>query len=60
MVTTELISNFQHQINQLTLIMGSNGIFEVKLDDELIFSKKELNRYPETGEIAALLKAQML
>lgn len=33
------------------LIKGKNGVFEVKLDDELIFSKKSLGRFPEEGEV---------
>jgi len=36
---------------QATLIEGGGGIFDVKLDDELIFSKHELNRFPEGDEV---------
>lgn len=51
MVTQELIKNFQHDIKNLTLITGSKGIFEVKANDEIIYSKKELGRFPESGEL---------
>ena len=34
-----------------TLIRGSGGQFEVTLDGQLIFSKKQLGRFPETQEI---------
>jgi selenoprotein W-related protein len=34
-----------------TLIEGRGGIFDVRLDDELIFSKHELNRFPEGDEV---------
>ena len=40
-----------------TLIKGSGGQFEVVLDGQLIFSKKELGRFPETGEILAKFPA---
>lgn len=50
-----IIKNFQQNINQLTLITGSKGVFEIKVNNDLLFSKKELNRYPENGEIAALI-----
>ena len=33
------------------LIEGGGGIFDVKLDDELIFSKHEVNRFPEGDEV---------
>ena len=32
------------------------GVFEVRVDGELIFSKKESGRFPEHSEIIALLK----
>ncbi|WKD85865.1 hypothetical protein KCTC32516_01212 [Polaribacter huanghezhanensis] len=54
--TTSLIKNFQHNINQLALITGSKGVFDIKVDDEIIFSKTVLNRYPNTGELVDLIK----
>lgn len=37
------------------LIKGRGGIFDVKKDGVEIFSKFKLGRFPEDGEIAALL-----
>jgi predicted Rdx family selenoprotein len=37
------------------LIRGSAGIFEVKKDGVVIFSKYKLGRFPKEGEIAELL-----
>jgi selenoprotein W-related protein len=36
---------------QPQLIKGAGGVFEVKVDGELIFSKKKLGRFPAPGEI---------
>ena len=33
------------------LIESGGGVFEVKLNNNLIFSKKQLGRFPEEGEI---------
>jgi len=55
-VSRELLKKFQHDINSLTLITGSKGIFDIKINDKLIFSKKKLNRFPDTGEVSELLK----
>ena len=41
---------------EVELIAGSGGVFEVSLDGSLVFSKKKLNRFPEDGEIAALVR----
>ncbi len=38
------------------LIEGANGVFEVEVDNKLIFSKSKLRRFPEPGEIAKLIK----
>jgi selenoprotein W-related protein len=40
------------------LIPSSGGVFEVKLDDELIFSKKALRRHAEPGEVVKLIRAR--
>jgi len=37
------------------LIEGSNGVFEVTVDDRLVFSKMELDRFPAYQEIPKLL-----
>jgi selenoprotein W-related protein len=34
------------------LIKGRNGVFEVRLDGEPVFSKREAGRFPEPGEVA--------
>ena len=35
---------------------GGGGIFDVKVDGVLIFSKHKAGRFPDAGEVAALLK----
>lgn len=38
------------------LIGGSGGIFDVKLDGKLIFSKHEVGRFPEHFEVLSQIK----
>ena len=40
---------------EISLISSGGGVFEVVLDEKLIFSKKALNRFPEKGEILNLI-----
>jgi selenoprotein W-related protein len=42
---------------EVKMIASSGGVFEVILDNELISSKKSLQRFPEEGEISLLLQA---
>lgn len=58
-VTEELLGKYQHIIDKLVLIMGSNGVFEVKVNSKLIFSKKALTRHPNPGEILQLFKERV-
>ena len=39
-----------------TLIEGSHGIFDVRLDGELIYSKDETGRFPDNDEVILLVK----
>ncbi|MCH9650404.1 MAG: Rdx family protein [Deltaproteobacteria bacterium] len=34
-----------------TLIKGRGGAFEVKLDEQLLYSKKSTGRFPDSGEV---------
>ena len=40
---------------EISLVPSGGGVFEVALDEKLIFSKKALNRFPEDGEIKKLV-----
>jgi selenoprotein W-related protein len=41
---------------EIELIAGSNGIFDVSLDGEMIFSKSAKGRFPEPDEIINLVR----
>jgi selenoprotein W-related protein len=51
-----MLSGWAPVIETFELVPSSGGRFEVTLDDELVFSKAELGRHAEPGEIAALLR----
>jgi selT/selW/selH-like putative selenoprotein len=40
------------------LVASSGGVFEVKLDGDLVFSKKALRRHAEPGEVVGLIRAR--
>ena len=56
----ELLKEFVHQIASLTLLPSSGGRFEVKAGDTLLFSKKALGRHAEPGEVARLLRVEVV
>jgi len=40
---------------EILLVPGSGGVFDVKVDDSLIFSKNKIGRFPNEGEITNLI-----
>ena len=42
---------------ETSLIQGSGGVFDVVLDGALLFSKKQLGRFPDAGEILGMIPA---
>jgi predicted Rdx family selenoprotein len=52
----DLLHDYQHVIDELTLVTGSKGVFDVVVDGELLFSKRSTGRHAEPGEIVALFR----
>ena len=42
--------------SNVRLIPSSGGVFEVKLEGELVFSKKAIRRHAEPGEVVGLIR----
>lgn len=52
-----ILGRFEHYIDDVTLIPSRGGVFEVMAGDTLVFSKKELERHAEIGEVLDGLEA---
>jgi selenoprotein W-related protein len=52
----ELLTTFNTDITSLALVPGSGGIFEVRLNGAIIFSRKEAGRFPESKELKQLVR----
>lgn len=52
----ELLSTFDGDIEALTLKPGSGGVFDVRLDDAMLWSRKQQGRFPEITELKQLLR----
>lgn len=58
-LSENLLGEHKNKISELKIIPSSNGVFEVTLDGELIFSKKELDRFPEENEVENIIKEKL-
>ena len=54
-----LVRLYKNEVSEFKLIPSSGGAFEVVLDGKLIFSKKELGRFPELDEITELVEKEI-
>jgi selenoprotein W-related protein len=54
---TQLLSQkaLEGRIARFTLVPSHGGVFEFKVDGELLFSKKALGRHAEPNELLTLL-----
>jgi len=53
------LKNFEQDIKALILLPSHSGVFEVSINGELVFSKKNLGRHAQAGEIQAIVKARL-
>ena len=56
----DLVHDYQHVIAEVTLMMGSNGVFDVVVDGEVLFSKRAAGRHAEPGEVLALFRERIV
>ena len=56
----DLLHDYQHVIDELTVITASGGVFDVEVDGELLFSKKAEGRHVDDGEVLARFREQIV
>ena len=54
-LATKLLDKYGEDIQSLSLIPSSGGVFEISKDSSIIFSKKELGRFPDENEVFKLI-----
>lgn len=47
---------FGEDLGEVALIPGAGGIFEIRLNEEVLWNKKEKGRYPEPKEIKQMVR----
>jgi len=55
-IAQELLTTFENEIGEVALVPGTGGIFEVRVDGEVIFSRKQEGRFPESKELKQLVR----
>ena len=55
-LTDELLKSYEHVIETITLVPSDGGRFEVTVNGQLLYSKLQLHRHAEPGEVLGLVK----
>ena len=55
-IAQELLSTFSEELGEVALVPGKGGVFDVRLDGELIFSRGTAQRFPEAAELKQLVR----
>jgi selT/selW/selH-like putative selenoprotein len=46
-------------VGAVEVVPGANGVFDVHVDGELVFTKSMLGRYPDPDDVLPLIRAQL-
>ena len=52
----ELLTTFDSDLNAVSLMPGTGGVFEVRLNGATVFSRKVEGRFPESKELKQLIR----
>jgi len=52
-IANRILEEYEHKIDELTLIPSRGGVFEVLIGDDLVYSKKATGEHTEYAAIAA-------
>ena len=52
----ELLTTFERELGEVALIPGTGGVFQIRVDDELLWDRKQQQGFPELSELKQLLR----
>jgi selenoprotein W-related protein len=52
----ELLTTFTAELGEVALVPGSGGVFDVRVDGEMVWSRKEAGGFPELSELKRLVR----
>jgi selenoprotein W-related protein len=55
-VAQELLTTFSADIGELALVPGTGGVFQIRIDDDGVWSRADKGRFPEIKELKQLVR----
>ena len=57
---SDLLSKYQHVIDELTFVTGDKGVFEVVVDGGVLYSKHTEGRHAKPGEVLERFRVRIV
>ena len=58
-IAQELLTTFEQEIDELSLLPGGGGIFEVIVNGNAVWSRKDAGRFPDISELKQLVRDEI-
>jgi selenoprotein W-related protein len=52
----ELLTTFATELGEVALVPGTGGVFDIRLDDDLIWSRAQTHSFPELKQLKQLVR----
>jgi selenoprotein W-related protein len=52
----ELLTTFEQELGSVALAPGEGGVFDITIDGDLLFSRKQAGRFPDIKELKQLVR----
>jgi selT/selW/selH-like putative selenoprotein len=58
-LAARILEEWEDTVAAVEVVTGADGIFDVHVDDELVFTKSMLGRYPQPDDVVPLLRKKL-
>jgi selenoprotein W-related protein len=52
----ELLQTFEEELGGVTLVPGTGGVFVIRVEGRIVWSRKEMGRFPEITELKQIVR----
>jgi len=58
-LAARILEEFEATLGAVEVVPGADGVFDVHVDGDLVFTKSMLGRYPDPDDVMPLLRSRM-
>lgn len=55
----ELLTTFEQELDEVSLVPGTGGIFEVRTDEKVLWSRKDMVGFPDIKELKQIVRDEL-